>query len=367
MPIPIQWRAKQTSSTTGAGTLVLSVADARFRTFLSALGGAGRVHYQIELPGTSEWEEGIGTFDGANPGTLTRVTVLANYLGNTSLVTFAAGVKDVLLLGVPGHRRQVDFSASVTASLSDLGCILNCTADTARALTLPAAATVPLGTGYLVRNSGTLGAALTVDGSGAELVGAELVQVLFPGDSMEIWCNGAGWNTSGLPGLSLIETRNVTGTPGAVDFALPAAGAYQIHWTNLNFSTDALLMMRISRDAGATYDAGASDYSRTAAWLNGSAWVVGASAGDAIFLTNTTSASSWRNSGRLDFSTGTASVEARVTGGASDFALPSAGTLVNGVFGGGRTVTGAANAIRLLPSAGTFVAGGAVSIYHRRA
>jgi hypothetical protein len=64
-------RVKETSTTTGTGTLTLGGAATGFQTFSGAFGNGVSVYYVIS--GGSEWEVGIGT---TGAGTLSRDTVL---------------------------------------------------------------------------------------------------------------------------------------------------------------------------------------------------------------------------------------------------------------------------------------------------
>lgn len=84
-------RVRETTSTTGTGTLSLIGAVTDFRAFSAAFADGTEVYYCIELPGTGAWEVGIGTY---NTGTLSRDTVLASSNAG-ALVSFAAGVKNV--------------------------------------------------------------------------------------------------------------------------------------------------------------------------------------------------------------------------------------------------------------------------------
>lgn len=83
-------RVRETSTTTGTGTLTLAGAVTGFRTFSAAFGNGVKCYYVIE--GGSEWEVGIGT---TGAGTLARDVVLANSNGNTNPVNFSAGTKTV--------------------------------------------------------------------------------------------------------------------------------------------------------------------------------------------------------------------------------------------------------------------------------
>ena len=94
MALVINDRVKETSTTTGTGTLNLAGAVTGFVTFVSGIGNSNTTYYAINAQGTSNWEVGIGTVTDATPDTLARDTVLSNSLGNTSKINFS-GTLDV--------------------------------------------------------------------------------------------------------------------------------------------------------------------------------------------------------------------------------------------------------------------------------
>ena len=94
MALVINDRVKETSTTTGTGTLNLAGAVSGFVTFVAGIGNSNTTYYAIHEQGTDKWEVGIGTVTDATPDTLARTTVLNNSSGNTSKITFA-GTLDV--------------------------------------------------------------------------------------------------------------------------------------------------------------------------------------------------------------------------------------------------------------------------------
>jgi hypothetical protein len=85
-------RVRETTTTTGTGTVSLGGAVTDYQSF-SAIGNGNTTYYTIAGTGTGEWEVGIGTYTSAGT-TLSRTTVLASSnAGN--LVSFSAGSKDV--------------------------------------------------------------------------------------------------------------------------------------------------------------------------------------------------------------------------------------------------------------------------------
>lgn len=95
-------RVRDTTATTGTGTVTLANAPpVGFQSF-SAIGNGNTTYYTIAGQGTSEWEVGIGTYT-ASGTTLSRDTVLSSSAGGTTKVTFSAGVKDVFVT-LPAER-----------------------------------------------------------------------------------------------------------------------------------------------------------------------------------------------------------------------------------------------------------------------
>ena len=89
MALVVKDRVRETSITTGTGTLTLAGAVTGFQTFSSAIGNTNTTYYTIV--NGSEWEVGIGT---VGAGTLARTTVVASSNAG-SAVNFSAGTKDV--------------------------------------------------------------------------------------------------------------------------------------------------------------------------------------------------------------------------------------------------------------------------------
>lgn len=95
MPLIQADRVKETTTTTGQGTITLAGAVTGFQSF-AAIGNGNTCYYTIAGQSGSEWEVGIGTYT-ASGTTLSRDTVLASSAGGTTKVTFSAGTKDVFV------------------------------------------------------------------------------------------------------------------------------------------------------------------------------------------------------------------------------------------------------------------------------
>ncbi len=264
MSIPKTWRAQQTSSTAGTGTLTLNAAPANRIGFAASAGAVSQtVHYSLSVANTNQWEIGTGVFNGASPGTLTRVTVLASSNAG-SLVSFT-GTIDVILADAPGQRPRATFTGSATDVIADLGNIMTFTGSSNATRTLPALALVPLGAGYLYTNNGTSGATLTLDASGSETINGATTLTLMQGESVEIFASATGWFATGLPPLSLVR-RQVASASAQIDFVLPSGfSQFELDFFDVVPATDgAALGLRTSTDSGASFAAGGTDYNSTA-------------------------------------------------------------------------------------------------------
>lgn len=87
-------RVKETTTTTGTGTVTLLGASAGYQSF-SAIGNANTTYYTIAAQTGTEWEVGIGTYTSSGT-TLARTTVISSS-NSGSLVNFTAGTKDVFV------------------------------------------------------------------------------------------------------------------------------------------------------------------------------------------------------------------------------------------------------------------------------
>ena len=87
-------RVKETTTTTGTGTVTLLGASTGYQSF-SAIGNGNNTYYTIAGQTGSEWEVGIGTYTSAGT-TLSRDTVIASSNAGAKVV-FSAGTKDVFV------------------------------------------------------------------------------------------------------------------------------------------------------------------------------------------------------------------------------------------------------------------------------
>lgn len=92
MAIVIRDRVKETTTTTGTGSINMGGAVTGFRAFSSAFTTGDQTYYVIE--GGSEWEVGKGTLTTGTPWTMSRDTILASSNAGAA-VNFSAGTKMV--------------------------------------------------------------------------------------------------------------------------------------------------------------------------------------------------------------------------------------------------------------------------------
>lgn len=109
MALVIADRVRETSTTTGTGTLTLGGAVTGYQTFSSGVGNGNTCYYAITLG--SDWEVGLGTYTSAG-ATLSRDTILASSNAN-SAVNFGAGTKDVFVTYPAGKSVYKDASGNV--------------------------------------------------------------------------------------------------------------------------------------------------------------------------------------------------------------------------------------------------------------
>ena len=111
MALIVNDRVKETSTTTGTGTLNLAGAETGYESFVSGIGTGNTTYYAIELNSANEFEVGIGTVTDASPDTLSRDTVISSS-NSDSKVDFSAGTKNVFCT-LPAKRAM---SPSMTAT-----------------------------------------------------------------------------------------------------------------------------------------------------------------------------------------------------------------------------------------------------------
>ena len=111
MALVVKDRVKETTATTGTGTLTLAGALTGFQSFSSALSDGDTTYYAIFESSTGEWEVGLGTFT-ASGTTLARTTVLASS-NSGSAVNLTAGSAEVFITEPAGKSAYFDASGDL--------------------------------------------------------------------------------------------------------------------------------------------------------------------------------------------------------------------------------------------------------------
>lgn len=212
-------RVRETTSSTGTGTITLGGPYAGFQGF-SVIGNGNNTYYAISDPNTGAWEVGIGTYT-ASGNTLSRDTVLDS-TNSGSLVNFATGTKDVICTQ-PAERAVYVVGSNVVSTNS---------------------ATVPnslLANSSITINSSTvaLGGTTTITASTPQTLtrGTYLTGDNFNGSAATTWAvdadtaNTAGKvvarDSSGNFAAGTITASRFSGPlTGAVGDVLPAAGTF---------------------------------------------------------------------------------------------------------------------------------------------
>lgn len=95
MAFVINDRVKETTTTTGTGTISLGGAVTGFETFGTGIGNSNTTYYAITLPGTAEFEVGLGTLS-SDSSTIARTTVISSS-NSDSAVDLSAGTKTIFV------------------------------------------------------------------------------------------------------------------------------------------------------------------------------------------------------------------------------------------------------------------------------
>ena len=144
MALVLKDRVKETTLTTGTGTVTLAGAAAGFQSF-SVVGNGNTTYYAIVDNTAGDWEVGIGTYNSSGT-TLARTTVLSSSAGGAA-VSFAAGSKDVFCT-YPSEKSVYRDAAGIVAQLS-FGAITA----TSAALTTGTVSTAPASANDLVNKT----------------------------------------------------------------------------------------------------------------------------------------------------------------------------------------------------------------------
>ena len=93
MALVLNDRVKETTTTTGTGTLTLGGAVTGFETFAAGIGNSNTTSYAVILPGSAEFEVGLGTLS-SDSSTIARTTIISSS-NSDNAVNFSAGTKNI--------------------------------------------------------------------------------------------------------------------------------------------------------------------------------------------------------------------------------------------------------------------------------
>ena len=194
MALILNDRVKETSTTTGQGTLNLAGAATGFETFVTGIGDNNTTYYAIVHESDGTWEIGIGTVDDQSTDTLARTTVIDTSAGNTTKINFATGSKTVFCT-LPSSKAvflDADGDVSLGANL-----------DVAGTLTV---------TGTTTFNGGTL----TLGDANTDNIvfGGEVDSNIIPDDdgAFDLGSSSKEWKDIYIDGVAYLDEINFNGT-----------------------------------------------------------------------------------------------------------------------------------------------------------
>ena len=110
MALVLNDRVKETSTSTGTGTINLAGAAQGFSTFVAGIGNSNTTYYCIQAQGGAAFEIGVGTVTDAAPDTLSRTAIISSS-NSDSAVDFSAGTKDVFCT-LPASKAVIEDSST---------------------------------------------------------------------------------------------------------------------------------------------------------------------------------------------------------------------------------------------------------------
>ena len=112
MALVLNDRVKETTTTTGTGTLTLGGAVTGFETFAAGIGNSNTTYYAVILPGTAEFEVGLGTLS-SDSSTIARSTIISSS-NSDNAVDFSAGTKNIFCTIPASKSVFLDASGNTT-------------------------------------------------------------------------------------------------------------------------------------------------------------------------------------------------------------------------------------------------------------
>jgi len=112
MALVLNDRVKETTTTTGTGTFTLAGAVTGFETFGAGIGNSNTTYYAVTLPGSAEFEVGLGTLN-SDSSTLARTTVISSS-NSDAAVNFSSGTKTIFCTIPASKSVFLDASGNVS-------------------------------------------------------------------------------------------------------------------------------------------------------------------------------------------------------------------------------------------------------------
>jgi hypothetical protein len=174
MALVLADRVRETTTTTGTGSVTLAGAYTGFQTFSAGVGNSNSTYYTIANVVSGEWEVGIGTYTSAG-NTLSRTTVLSSS-NSGSLVNFGAGSKDAFVTQ-PSERAVYVDSAGTTVNVNVLAATGDSSFTSTGAVQISAGTTGQRPTGAVgkIRWNSTLSQYEGYDGANWTLLGGAVI------------------------------------------------------------------------------------------------------------------------------------------------------------------------------------------------
>ena len=116
MALVIADRVKETSTTTGTGTLSLAGAVTSFQTFVAGVGTGDITYYTIVDGNGTDWEVGYGTV-AEDPDTLTRTVLKSS--NSDGLLSLSAGVHTVFATYPASKSVHLDTGGALSHSVAN--------------------------------------------------------------------------------------------------------------------------------------------------------------------------------------------------------------------------------------------------------
>jgi hypothetical protein len=182
-------RVKETTTTTGTGTISLAGAVDGYQTFVAGVGSGNYTYYVIESG--NNWEVGIGLVTDAATDTLTRATIISS--NNSDNAITLAGTSTVFC-GSPSRMEGADYTIkSGTYTADDDDSTILCDTTSAWTLTLPTAGPTYLGVRYLIKKMTNDANALTISSGASDFIAeggtlGSTMKLFLYGDFVELQC-----------------------------------------------------------------------------------------------------------------------------------------------------------------------------------